>query len=54
MGLLVLAIACRIVFTILCPVIAGHKNRNVGGWLFGGMFLGLIALIIVCCLPDNG
>lgn len=38
---------------ILCPIVAGHKNRSVGGWFLGGLFLGMIGLIIICCLPDR-
>ena len=37
--------------TILCPIIAGRKGRSVGGWIVGGLLLGLIGLIIVACLP---
>ena len=37
---------------ILCAVIADKKSRSVGGWIVGGMFLGWIAVIILCCLSD--
>lgn len=40
-----------IISTIACPIIAGHKNRSIVGWLFGGFLLGLIGLIIIACLP---
>lgn len=40
-----------VISMIVCPIIAGYKNRSVVGWLFGGLFLGLIGLIIVSCLP---
>lgn len=42
-----------IISMIICPIIAGHKNRSVVGWIFGGFFLGLIGLIIVACLPTK-
>ena len=42
-----------VVSTIACPIIAAHKNRSVVGWIFGGIFLGLIGLIIVACLPEK-
>lgn len=51
------AIVLGIIFTVLsmivCPIIAGYKNRSVVGWIFGGFFLGLIGLIIVSCLPSK-
>lgn len=49
----VLGIISTIISTIACPIIAGHKNRSVVGWVFGGLFLGLIGLIIVACLPHK-
>lgn len=47
----VLGIINTIISTIACPIIAGYKNRSIVGWIFGGLFLGLIGLIIVACLP---
>lgn len=47
----ILGIINTVISMIACPIIAGHKNRSVAGWLFGGLFLGLIGLIIVACLP---
>lgn len=49
----VLGIINTIISTIACPIIAGHKNRSVVGWFFGGFILGLIGLIIVACLPEK-
>lgn len=47
---LVLGIISTVISTIACPIIASYKNRSVVGWLFGGLFLGLIGLLIVSCL----
>lgn len=47
----VLGIINTVISTIACPIIAGYKNRSVVGWIFGGLFLGFIGLIIVACLP---
>ncbi len=51
--IVVIGTIMTILCTILCPIIAGYKRRSVGGWLFGGLFLGLIGLIIIICLPSN-
>lgn len=50
---LVLGIINTIISTIACPIIASHKNRSVGGWIFGGLILGLLGLIIVACLKPK-
>ena len=42
----VLGIINTVISVIACPIIAGYKNRSVVGWIFGGLFLGLIGLII--------
>ena len=41
-----------IIAVILCAVIADKKGRSVGGWIFGGLCLGWIGVIILCCLSD--
>ena len=42
-----------IISTIACPIIAAYKNRSVVGWIFGGLLLGGIGLIIIACLPEK-
>lgn len=49
----ILGIINTVISTIACPIIAGRKNRSVVGWFFGGLFLSLIGLIIVACLPQK-
>jgi|LSQX01.3.fsa_nt_gb hypothetical protein len=49
----VLGIINTVISVIACPIIAGNKNRSVAGWIFGGLFLGLIGLLIVACLPKE-
>ena len=46
----VLGIINTVVSMIACPIIASYKGRSVAGWFFGGLFLGLIGLIIISCL----
>lgn len=50
---LTLGIINTIISMIACPIIASYKKRSVVGWLFGGLFLGLIGLLIVACLKRN-
>lgn len=47
---LTLGIINTVISMIACPIIASYKGRSVGGWIFGGLFLGLLGLIIVSCL----
>lgn len=49
----VIGIINNIISLIVCPIIAGYKNRSVVGWFFGGLILGLIGLIIVAFLPKK-
>ena len=49
--LTVLGCINTIISMIVCPIVARQKNRSVVGWFFGGLFLGLVGLIIVACLP---
>lgn len=38
---------------ILCPIIASYKGRSVAGWFFAGLFLSIIALIIIACVSGE-
>lgn len=49
---LIIGTILNIVCMIICPFIAAFKDRSVVGWLFGGMFLSVIGLIILLCLPS--
>ena len=48
-----IGIIITVISMILCPIIAHSKGRSAVGWLFGGLFLGGIGLIIVACLSDK-
>ncbi|MBE7087502.1 MAG: hypothetical protein E7369_04295 [Clostridiales bacterium] len=50
--LLSVGIVISIVCTLVCTVVAFRKGRNVVGWVFGGIFLSLIGVIILVCLPS--
>ena len=49
---IILGIIVTLISVVACPVIAKEKNRSAVGWFFGGLFLGVIGIIIVACLPD--
>lgn len=51
-GFYVIGIIINVISTIACPIIADKKGRSVVGWLIGGLFLGLIGLIIIYLLSD--
>jgi hypothetical protein len=38
---------------VLCAVTAGGKNRSSAGWLICGLFFGLLAFLILLCLPKG-
>ena len=42
-----------IIFAITCGYIANEKGRSAGAWSALGFFFGLIALLIIICLPDR-
>lgn len=47
------ALIWSIIFAIGCGYIANEKGRSAGGWAIWGFFFGLIALLIIVCLPDR-
>ena len=50
--LILFAAASYIIPPIVCAVKAQEKARSVGWWVFGGMMLGWIGMIIILCLPS--
>ena len=42
-----------IIFGIACGYIANEKGRSSGAWLALGFLFGLIALLVIVCLPDR-
>ena len=50
---LTISIVLSVISLILCPIIASVKGRNSVGWFFGGLFFGLLALIIIICLGEK-
>jgi hypothetical protein len=52
-ALTLIGVINTVISMIACPIVASYKGRSVGGWLFGGLFLGLIGLLIVSCLKKN-
>lgn len=48
----VLSVVATVGSMIACPIIARSKGRSAVGWFFGGLFLGVIGLIIVANLKS--
>ena len=48
-----IGIAIDVGLAFLCAHIAKGKGHSAGGWFVLGIFLGVIALIIICCEPDK-
>ncbi|MBO5305217.1 MAG: hypothetical protein J6B12_00495 [Clostridia bacterium] len=51
-AILIVQIISTVACLIICAKIADRKGRSVGGWVFGGIALGWIAVIILACLSD--
>lgn len=50
----VIGIIVSVVCAVICALLARKKGRSVVGWVFGGLFLGWIGVIIIACLsPIN-
>lgn len=47
------ALTWGIIFGIGCGYIANEKGRSAIVWSTLGFFFGLIALLIIVCLPDR-
>ena len=50
---MIIGLVIAIIIGIICASIASSKKRSGVGWFFGGLFLGLIGLIIIACLPKK-
>ena len=48
-----LSLCANIVSMILCPILANKKQRSIVGWLFIGLLIGWIGLIIIACLKPK-
>ena len=51
MDYLLLVIPVWLLSAVFAALMAGGKNRNVGGWLLTGFVLGVFAIIILAFLP---
>jgi|GEM_PF-1921829 hypothetical protein len=51
--IIIIGAISTLISTVACPIIAARKYRSVVGWIFGGLFLGLIGVIIISCLPKD-
>lgn len=49
---LIVSLVVRLVFGAVCAAVAISKGRSPVGWFFGGLFIAIIALIIVACLSN--
>lgn len=49
----IISIIVSIIYAVVCAAIASGKNRSAVGWFFGGLTLGLIALIMIIALGDK-
>lgn len=46
-----LVIFFGIVWSIVCSIVAGNKQRSVGGWATAGFFFGIFALLVLAFMP---
>ena len=49
----IVSVISSIIAVIVSAILADRKGRSVGGWIFGGLILGWIAVIILACLSDQ-
>ena len=43
----------NIIAVIFSAILADRKGRSIGGWIFGGIILGWVAVIILAFLSDQ-
>lgn len=53
MEILVVLLLFWVGLGVLCAATAAGKNRSAAGWFICGLFLGLIAFVILLCLPKG-
>ena len=50
----IVSIILSLVFAFICSEIAKDKNRDAVAWFIIGFLIGVIGIIIIACLGDNG
>lgn len=53
MNMFELSCAVGIICAIVCAIIASDRGRNTAGWLFCGLFLGVVGVVLVALLPSK-
>ena len=49
----IVSVISSTIAVIVSAVLADRKGRSIGGWIFGGLVLGWIAVIILACLSNE-
>ncbi len=51
-AILIIQLVAGVVCGIIASVMAANKGRSAIGWFFGGLFLGIIGIVVVAVLPN--